>query len=108
MRGTNEGISYRRAMPVTRDSGEHRVNGGTDACLSRTLFRFLNPHRDFCEKDLNRLWWCGFLVIILLNFADPAAVNVGIVQVSMTGPDERNIDIDEPTVFPTTLSGAGR
>jgi hypothetical protein len=59
-------------------------------------------------RDLNRLSSCGLLVIILLTFADPAAVNVGTVQVSLTGPNEGNIAVDEATIFPMAFSRASR
>ena len=48
------------------------------------------------------------MVVVLLAFADPAAVDVGTVQVSLTTPEERNIAIDETNIFPTTSIGAGR
>ena len=60
-------------------------------------------------RDLNRLSSsCGLLVIVRLTFVDLAVVGVGTVQFSLTGPDERNIAVDETTIFPTGFSGVGR
>ena len=99
---------------MKRYSGKHPMNDGMDAWSSRTLFRLANLHWDVCERNLDRPW-SSVLVIKLLTVIDRAAVDewvdVGEVQVSLTGADERGTSMGQTAVSPgisMTSSGVGR
>jgi hypothetical protein len=89
------------------------MNDGMDARLSRTLFRLANLQWDVRERNFNRPW-SRVLVTKLLTITDHAAVDkwvdVGAVQVSLTGADERDTGMGHTAVSPgisVTCSGVG-